>query len=50
MPGVSDDQTSEHAINRLCEFVQVDHGDDGDDGIKCFYLHPGGGASRRGPC
>jgi NAD(P)-dependent dehydrogenase (short-subunit alcohol dehydrogenase family) len=39
MPGASDYQTSKHAINRLCEFVQVDHG---DDGIKCFALHPGG--------
>lgn len=40
MPGASDYQTSKHAINRLCEFVQVDHDD--DDGIKCFALHPGG--------
>jgi NAD(P)-dependent dehydrogenase (short-subunit alcohol dehydrogenase family) len=39
MPGASDYQTSKHAINRLCEFVQVDHG---ADGIKCFALHPGG--------
>jgi NAD(P)-dependent dehydrogenase (short-subunit alcohol dehydrogenase family) len=39
MPGASDYQTSKHAINRLCEFVQVDHG---DAGIKCFALHPGG--------
>jgi NAD(P)-dependent dehydrogenase (short-subunit alcohol dehydrogenase family) len=39
MPGASDYQTSKHAINRLCEFVQVDHG---DEGIKCFALHPGG--------
>jgi NAD(P)-dependent dehydrogenase (short-subunit alcohol dehydrogenase family) len=39
MPGASNYQTSKHAINRLCEFVQVDHG---DDGIKCFALHPGG--------
>ena len=39
MPGASDYQTSKHAINRLCEFVQIDHG---NDGIKCFALHPGG--------
>jgi NAD(P)-dependent dehydrogenase (short-subunit alcohol dehydrogenase family) len=39
MPGASDYQTSKHAINRLCEFVQVDHE---NDGIKCFALHPGG--------
>jgi NAD(P)-dependent dehydrogenase (short-subunit alcohol dehydrogenase family) len=39
MPGASDYQTSKHAINRLCEFVQVDHG---EEGIKCFALHPGG--------
>lgn len=42
MPGASDYQTSKHAINRLCEFVQVDH--DGD-GIKCFAMHPGGVAT-----
>jgi NAD(P)-dependent dehydrogenase (short-subunit alcohol dehydrogenase family) len=42
MPGASDYQTSKHAINRLCEFVQVDHG---ADGIKCFALHPGGVAT-----
>jgi len=39
MPGASDYQTAKHAVNRLCEFVQVDHG---EDGIKCFALHPGG--------
>ena len=39
MPGASDYQTSKHAINRLCEFVQSDHG---EDGIKCFAIHPGG--------
>jgi len=42
MPGASDYQTSKHAINRLCEFVQSDH--DGD-GIKCFAMHPGGVAT-----
>ena len=45
MPGASDYQTSKHAINRLCEFVQVDHG---EDGIKCFALHPGGVATDLG--
>ena len=35
----SDYQTSKHAINRLCEFVEVDHG---KDGVKCFAIHPGG--------
>ncbi len=35
----SDYQTSKHAINRLCEFVQTDHD---EDGIKCFAIHPGG--------
>jgi NAD(P)-dependent dehydrogenase (short-subunit alcohol dehydrogenase family) len=45
MPGASDYQTSKHAINRLCEFVQVDHG---DDGIKCFALHPGGASTELG--
>ena len=44
-PGASDYQTSKHAINRLCEFVQVDHG---DDGIKCFALHPGGVSTELG--
>ena len=34
----SDYQTSKHAINRLCEFVEVDHG---KDGVKCFAIHPG---------
>lgn len=38
-PGASDYQTTKHAINRLCEFVNVDHG---EDGIKCFAIHPGG--------
>lgn len=41
-PTASDYQTSKHAINRLCEFVDVDHG---DDGIKCFAIHPGGVAT-----
>jgi NAD(P)-dependent dehydrogenase (short-subunit alcohol dehydrogenase family) len=45
MPGASDYQTSKHAINRLCEFVQVDHA---DDGIKCFALHPGGVSTELG--
>jgi NAD(P)-dependent dehydrogenase (short-subunit alcohol dehydrogenase family) len=39
MPGASDYQISKHAINRLCEFVNVDHG---EDGVKCFAIHPGG--------
>jgi NAD(P)-dependent dehydrogenase (short-subunit alcohol dehydrogenase family) len=38
-PTASDYQTSKHAINRLCEFVNVDHG---NDGVKCFAIHPGG--------
>src|SRR5690606_19070805 len=38
-------QTAKHAINRLCEFVQVDHG---EDGIKCFAIHPGGIATELG--
>ncbi|MBV9276091.1 MAG: SDR family oxidoreductase [Verrucomicrobia bacterium] len=38
-PTASDYQTSKHAINRLCEFVEVDHG---EDGVKCFAIHPGG--------
>ena len=42
MLGASDYQTSKHAINRLCEFVQNDHG---ADGIKCFAMHPGGVAT-----
>lgn len=41
-PTASDYQTSKHAINRLCEFVTVDHG---QDGIKCFAIHPGGVAT-----
>lgn len=45
MTGASDYQTSKHAINRLCEFVQTDHG---EDGIKCFALHPGGVATKLG--
>ena len=44
-PGASDYQTSKHALNRLCEFVQVDHD---DDGIKCFAVHPGGVSTRLG--
>jgi len=42
MPGASDYQTSKHAINRLSEFVQSDHD---EDGIKCFAVHPGGVAT-----
>ena len=42
MPGASDYQTSKHATNRLCEFVQSDHD---EDGIKCFAMHPGGVAT-----
>lgn len=38
-PELSDYRIPKHAINRLCEFVQVDHG---DDGVKCFAIHPGG--------
>jgi NAD(P)-dependent dehydrogenase (short-subunit alcohol dehydrogenase family) len=45
MQGASDYQTSKHALNRLCEFVQVDHG---EDGIKCFALHPGGVSTELG--
>jgi NAD(P)-dependent dehydrogenase (short-subunit alcohol dehydrogenase family) len=45
MPGASDYQTSKHAINRLCEFINVDHG---EDGIKCFAIHPGGVATTLG--
>lgn len=45
MPGASDYQSAKHAINRLAEFVQVDHG---EDGIKCFALHPGGVATELG--
>jgi len=43
--GASDYQTSKHAINRLSEFVQSDHG---EDGIKCFAIHPGGVATELG--
>lgn len=39
MTGASDYQTSKHAINRLCEFVNADHG---EDGLKCFAINPGG--------
>lgn len=45
MPGASDYQTTKHAINRLCEFIDVDHG---EDGIKCFAIHPGGVATELG--
>ncbi|MCB1472712.1 MAG: SDR family oxidoreductase [Rhodobiaceae bacterium] len=45
MPGASDYQTAKHAINRLCEFVQSDHG---EDRIKCFAIHPGGVATDLG--
>ena len=45
MPGASDYQTAKHAINRLCEFVQNDHG---EDGVKCFAIHPGGVATELG--
>ena len=38
-PGASDYQTSKHAINRLCEFINLDHG---EGGLKCFAVHPGG--------
>lgn len=38
-PGASDYQASKHAVNRLCEFINLDHG---EDGIKCFAIHPGG--------
>jgi NAD(P)-dependent dehydrogenase (short-subunit alcohol dehydrogenase family) len=44
-PTASDYQTSKHAINRLCEFVNVDHG---EDGVKCFAMHPGGVATALG--
>jgi NAD(P)-dependent dehydrogenase (short-subunit alcohol dehydrogenase family) len=44
-PTASDYQTSKHAINRLCEFVHVDHG---EEGIKCFAIHPGGVATALG--
>jgi NAD(P)-dependent dehydrogenase (short-subunit alcohol dehydrogenase family) len=45
LPGASDYQTSKHAINRLCEFVQTDHD---VDGIKCIAMHPGGVATDLG--
>lgn len=45
MPGASDYQTAKHAINRLCEFINVEHG---EDGIKCFAVHPGGVATALG--
>lgn len=45
VPGASDYQTSKHAINRLCEFIQTDHG---ADGVKCFAIHPGGVATDLG--
>lgn len=41
-PGASDYQVSKHAINRLVEFVNVDHG---AEGVKCFAVHPGGVAT-----
>lgn len=44
-PTASDYQASKHAINRICEFVDVDHG---EDGIKCFAIHPGGVATTLG--
>jgi NAD(P)-dependent dehydrogenase (short-subunit alcohol dehydrogenase family) len=44
-PTASDYQTSKHAINRLCEFVNVDHG---QDGVKCFSVDPGGVATELG--
>ena len=43
--GASYYQTSKHAVNRLVEFVQTDHG---DEGLKCFALHPGGVATEVG--
>ena len=45
MPGASDYQASKHAINRLCEFVNTDHG---EDAIKCFAIHPGGVSTELG--
>jgi len=44
-PGASDYQAAKHAVNRLCEFVDVDHG---VDGVKCFAVHPGGVATALG--
>lgn len=40
--GASDYGTGKHAINRLGEFIHKDHG---DDGVKCFAIHPGGVAT-----
>ncbi len=45
MPGASGYQTSKHAVNRLCEFIQSDHD---EDGVKCFAIHPGGVATELG--
>ena len=45
LPGASDYQTSKHALNRLYEFIQADHG---EDGVKCFAIHPGGVATDLG--
>jgi len=42
LPTLSAYQTSKHAINRLCEFVNAEHG---QDGIKCFSIAPGGVAT-----
>lgn len=42
MPKASGYQISKHAVNRLCEFINADHG---EDGIKCFAIHPGGVAT-----
>lgn len=40
--GASDYGTAKHAINRLCEFIHKDHG---EEGVKCFAIHPGGVAT-----
>jgi len=45
MPGASDYQSAKHAINRICEFAQSDHN---EDGIKCFAIHPGGVSTELG--
>lgn len=45
VPGASDYQAAKHAVNRLCEFVDVDHG---EEGVKCFAVHPGGVATALG--
>ena len=45
MEGASDYQISKHAINRLCQFIQNDHG---VEGVKCFAIHPGGVATELG--